>query len=220
MGNMAIVFAGVALVLALVCLFIGFSWGRSNLQSQVEQAVEKERVSSDTREFAMRQQLDEAIAEIARLRPLVGEYSEIQERRKPDHPQLDQRKDDPEVPSRDDSSPEPEAVANGSEKAAPPKQSADEAIHKLLKSLENTLQQPNPASQDTPPSPPVAEYRPGVAEGHSSAPSEGVGGHAVPQQAPSDEGKKEPSAPQKMPQVEDEWQEFARSLADLTQRRK
>ena len=71
MGSTAITYAAIALAIALVCLLGGFLWGRSNLQAGIELAVEREQASLDAREFAMRQQLEDAIAEIARLRPLA-----------------------------------------------------------------------------------------------------------------------------------------------------
>src|SRR3954452_16693770 len=80
MGSSAITYAVVALAVAAVCLIAGFLWGRSNVKAQVEEAVEKEHVALDAREFAMRTQLEDAIAELAKLRPQAEELGRVQKR--------------------------------------------------------------------------------------------------------------------------------------------
>lgn len=219
MGSTAIISGGIALVVALVCLLVGRSWGRSGVQSQVEEAVKNEQVSSDTREFAMRQQLDEAIAEIARLRPLAEEFGQIQERLRREQSQLNQMKADFDATMRGDSAGEPEEVASRIEKPAPRAESADEAIQRLLKSLERTLSEPDQHPQDSPARLAVMEQTPSVAPELSAWPDQP---DAQPPALNPDE-KNEPGAPSAAKpshRAADEWQEFARSLADLTQRPK
>ncbi|HXS78367.1 MAG TPA: hypothetical protein VN753_19465 [Terracidiphilus sp.] len=133
MGSAAIIYAVVALALALACLAGGFFWGRSNVRAQIEDAVEKEHVALDAREFAMRTQLEDAIAENARLRPLAEELARVQKRLEQEQAKYARMKSDfnssfgstqPDVSDLDDPPPADGPV------------SADEAIHKLLQSLE------------------------------------------------------------------------------------
>src|SRR6185503_3352891 len=132
MGSAAIIYAVVALALALACLAGGFFWGRSNVRAQIEDAVEKEHVALDAREFAMRTQLEDAIAENVRLRPLAEELGRLQKRLEQEQAKyarmkaefgsafgsVEPRMEEPDEPTLNE---------------APP--SADEAIQKLLQSL-------------------------------------------------------------------------------------
>ena len=133
MGSHAITYAVVALAIAAVCLVAGFLWGRSNVRAQIEHAVEKEHVALDAREFAMRTQLEDAIAENVRLRPLAEELGRLQKRLEQEQAKyarmkaefgsafgsVEPRMEEPDEPTLNE---------------APP--SADEAIQKLLQSLE------------------------------------------------------------------------------------
>ncbi len=77
MGSTAIIYAAVAVGLALACLLAGRVWGRSNVQSQVEDAVEAARKSADAREFTLREQLDQKMTEVAKLVPLADEAGRL-----------------------------------------------------------------------------------------------------------------------------------------------
>ena len=128
--------AAVALAIALVCLLAGYFWGRSNVRAQVEQAIEKEHVALDMREFTMRQQLEEAIAENARLRPLAEELGQVQKRLKREQAEYARMKSEFNAAT---SGAAPETTAQEPIQAPeppPPPESADLAIQKLLQSLE------------------------------------------------------------------------------------
>jgi hypothetical protein len=134
MGSHAITYAVVALAVAVVCLIAGFSWGRSNVRAQIENAVEKEHVALDAREFAMRTQLEDAIAELAKLRPSAEELVRVQKRLEREQSKYQQMKAEFNAATGISSSSE-----ENSELEAPPvlpDASADEAIQKLLQSLE------------------------------------------------------------------------------------
>jgi hypothetical protein len=129
-------YAAVALAIALVCLLGGYFWGRSNVRAQVEQAIEKEHVALDMREFTMRQQLEEAIAENSRLRPLAEELGQVQKRLKREQAEYARMKGEFNAATIGAA---PEASAQEPIQAPeppPPPDSADLAIQKLLQSLE------------------------------------------------------------------------------------
>jgi hypothetical protein len=140
MGSHAITYVVVALAIAVACLFGGFVWGRSNLRAQVEEAVEKEHVALDAREFAMRTQLEDAVAELATLRPQAEELGRVQKRLEREQVKYAQMKAEfnvtmgiaAESAVQESSGSEPQASGD----------SADEAIQKLLQSLED-LNDPN-----------------------------------------------------------------------------
>lgn len=79
MGSSAILIGAIALGTALVCLFAGYRWGRSNVRSQVEDALDMARVSADSREFALREQLDQKMLELGELRARAEEVKVLQE---------------------------------------------------------------------------------------------------------------------------------------------
>lgn len=138
MGSTTISYAVIAVAVGLACLLAGFLWGRSNLKSRVEQAVEEGAVSLDAREFAMRQQLDEAIGEVARLRPLAEELGRVQDRLKLEQSKYEGMKADFDATLRGGAGEEeiePEIPLPAPEPPAP-QESADEAIQRLLQSLE------------------------------------------------------------------------------------
>lgn len=243
MGSATISYAVVALAVGLACLLAGFFWGRSNLKSRVEQAVEQEHTSLDAREFAMRQQVDEAIAEIARLRPLAEELARVQDRLKQEQAKYERMKAD------FDSTLYGDALENSEQQEVPPAppqatvtpESADEAIQKLLQSLENLSPQVDPTSGESQPAvpeaPEPAPVREAVAEPRqvaapvnapeppkSSQPSKASESRPKPPSPPQAvpaAAKAPVSSPQPKPgDAVDEWQEFARSLAALTDRKK
>lgn len=79
MGSSAILIGAIALGTALVCLFAGYRWGRSNVRSQIEDALDMARVSADAREYALREQLDEKMLELGELRARADEVKVVQE---------------------------------------------------------------------------------------------------------------------------------------------
>lgn len=235
MGNLTISYAIVVLAVGLASLLAGFLWGRSNLKLKLEQAIEEGASSLDAREFAMRQRLDEAIAEIARLRPLAAELGRVQDRINLEHPRSERMKV------------EFDASLSGTEEASvdreiPPPEppmtpaSADVAIQKLLQSLE-ALNRPD--SQTNP-----SELEPGVSEAverlaileplpvadtpqaeqpqPAELPQRGETRHGLevsPKPAPTEPPRPFHAEPADASQPVDEWQEFARSLAALTGRK-
>jgi hypothetical protein len=246
MGSTQIVLVVAAIVVAVVCFAAGFLYGRSNLKARIEQALEDGHGGLDFREFAIRQQLDEAVAEVARLRPLAEEYGRVQDRLKREQAQYDQMKTefDATLKAGTAGASGPGESATVPQEAAPV--SADEAIQKLLKSLEQTVQEPDeqPLAPIEPPraiekqppavAPSVAaapvvapRVEPAPASSLPATPRVQPPAPRVPRPAasnppkPAGLSKPEPKAPQKTettgPAV-DEWQEFARSLADLTRR--
>jgi hypothetical protein len=68
MGSTAILVGAVALGTTLISLFLGYRWGRSNVRSQIEDALNMARGSADAREFALREQLDDQMMELGKLR--------------------------------------------------------------------------------------------------------------------------------------------------------
>ncbi|MBS1804822.1 MAG: hypothetical protein JST28_15780 [Acidobacteria bacterium] len=160
MGSHAITYAVVALAIAVTCLFAGFSWGRSNVRAQIEDAVEKEHVALDAREFAMRTQLEDAIAELAKLRPEAEELGRVQKRLEREQTKYRQMKAEfnaaTGAPKALDEDPEAEV------EAAPPAVSADEAIQKLMQSLEvfNAPNDGGAASASEPEPTPVKQVAP------------------------------------------------------------
>ncbi len=79
MGHTAILIGAAALGIALICLFAGYLWGRSNVRSQIEDALDKVRVSADAREFALREQLDDKMFELNELRARADEAQAMKE---------------------------------------------------------------------------------------------------------------------------------------------
>jgi hypothetical protein len=287
MGSTAIIHGVVALAAALVGVFIGFLLGRSKVKQQVEQALDLARTSLDAREFAMRQQVDQAMDEIARLRPLADELGRVQERLKIEQARYQEMKAEfsatfggnaPESAESDLGAPPQETT--------PVRESADEQIQRLLKSLEENLSEPEELPLDAAPAdqvgiPQSIELQPGApsaTQGQQSAPSipeikpspqpapepkPAAPAFAAPKPVASPSVEKQPSVPSKAaskpsapplaepkpatppvpaakpvapPLAEkkpgipkpadsqssavDEWQEFARSLASLTGRKK
>lgn len=133
MGSHTITYAAVALAIAVISLLVGFFWGRSDLKSKIEIALEKASVALDAREFAMRQQLDEAFAQVARLRPLAEELGAVQERLKREQSKYERMKAEFNATVQGAAA---ELPANESQSELHPTESADEAIQKLLQSLE------------------------------------------------------------------------------------
>jgi len=145
MGSTAIIYAAVAVACTLVGLVIGRVWGSSNVKSRVEEALENERKFADAREYTIREQLDEKMAEVARLQPLIDEVSRLRmqaQREKLRYEQTDAGLNlDAQAAGSSGSlinSETSESVPN----VPRPPEAADLAIQKLLQSLEATLQEP------------------------------------------------------------------------------
>lgn len=249
MGSTTTIYAVVALAVALVCLLAGFLWGRSNLKSKLEQAIEQEHVALDAREFAMREQLDEAIAENARLRPLAEDLGRLQDRLRQEQSKYQQMKTDFETIRRGDAE-EPATQHLAVPEPEPVLESADEAVQKLLKSLEATMTESGDQPQVVVESRLAIEEQPTVViepppvvqEQLRAIPQQPIVPRvqsAVPPKQPT-EPRVQPTVPPPQPAIRvdetrkkepvtvqstdlpvvDEWQEFARSLADLTKRTK
>ena len=158
MGSHAITYAVVALAIAVACLFSGFAWGRSNVKAQIEEAVEKEHVALDAREFAMRTQLEDAIVEISKLRPVAEELSRVQKRLEREQAKSKQMRADFNAATGVSENFAEEDLDSASDQV-PPSVSADEAIQKLMQSLD-VFNAPNaaptPAPEPEPTRPPVA----------------------------------------------------------------
>ena len=149
MGSHALIYAVVALTIAAACVFAGFAWGRSNLKAQIEQAVEKEHVALDAREFAMRTQLEDAIAEVAKLRPLAEELGRVQKRLEREQAKYAQMKAEFNASLGNTGESSAEANSDAEAQLAESRESADEAIQKLLQSLE-VLNNPDAAADAAP----------------------------------------------------------------------
>jgi hypothetical protein len=239
-GSMTILVGAVALVTALICLLVGYRWGRSNLRSQIEDAIKKERISLDAREFTMREQLDDQMAELVELRARAEEFSRQQEPLQ----QL-KRQQMKEAESIGDSG---EKLQVQTVKASPPVESTDVTIQKLLKSIEDNLRQPvaeppkpnvvesqklepitRPESQKpeqiakAKPEPQVIKKPAPIAKPEIKKPAP-IAKPEIKKQAPISKAESKTTEPVKSAAVppgsivEDEWQEFASSLAALTRR--
>jgi hypothetical protein len=157
MGSHAITYALAALAIAVVSLVAGFAWGRSNVKAQIEEAVEKEHVALDAREFSMRTQLEDAIAELAKLRPAAEELGRVQKRLEREQSRYAQMR--AEFNSSMGIGSDASAEENSDFDAQPvaPNESADEAIQKLMQSLEvfndPNAEVPAPSPAPEPPAP-------------------------------------------------------------------
>lgn len=220
MGNSIILVGAVALGTGLICLVCGYIWGRSNVRSQIEDALDKARVSADAREFSVREELDDKMLELAELRASAEEVPRLRE-------QVEQLKS--ERTGR--SSGRLTAHANGNntqyeqapaekvEPPPPPPESADKAIENLLKSIEDRMKQTEEAPRDAaekiathPVKKFAVEIPPTVTQLRSKpAPSE------LPVAKPA---AAELRVAKPAPAVKDEWQEFAASLDALRNRQK
>lgn len=207
---MTILMGAVAMAIALICLLFGYRWGRSKLRSQIEEAIEKERISLDAREFTLREQLDDQMAELVELRARAEELA---------------RQQQPLEQLRRKQIRESERIAQSQEKPEDaPKavvESTDVTIQKLLKSIEDNLRQSvaeppkaaEPAKQESQKPEPIAKPESKKPEQESQKP-----------EPVSEPESKKPeqinsSALSPSPIVEDDWQEFASSLAALTRRK-
>jgi hypothetical protein len=230
MGSSVILVGAVALGTGLICLVCGYFWGRSNVRSQIEDALDKARISADAREFSVREELDDKMLELAQLRSSAEEAARLRgevEQLKSERP-------------RGSVVGGVSAQANGNnaqyeqmpaEKVAPPPpppESADKAIQNLLKSIEERMKQTEEPLRDatersaTPPVKKFAvEIPPTVTQlSAKPAPAEVPVAKAAPAELRA--AKPAPTqlrAAKPAPPVKDEWQEFAASLDALRNRK-
>ena len=211
MGSTAIVIGAVGLATALICLFFGYLWGRSNVRAQVEDALDKARMSADAREFALREELDKKMLEIAGFRARAEELPRSEGQREPFKSEqanviASGREPAEELGHNRQAKPK---IAEERKAATSLSDSTEKTIQNLLKSIEERLQQPEEEPQvvnqeSTTPQPPKSPVdAPSVVTQPSSRPA-----------------PKELPAAEPCPTVKDEWQEFAASLAALTSRQK
>ena len=227
MGSSATMIAAVALATGLVCLLCGFFWGRSNVRSQVEDALDRARVSADAREYALREQLEETMLELSRSRARAEELSRSKEQRG----QLNSGQVHSSATRET-----PVNTVQATQKLPEPKQapatraidSTEKTIQNLLKSMEEKLNQPieEPqvvAQQNTMPAPAkLPDAKPQVASQKIAPPPVNVPA-AEPRPATPQNARPAPQGvpPVKQPQpAKDEWQDFAASLEALTRRTK
>jgi hypothetical protein len=244
MGSTAVMIAAVSVATAIICLCVGYFLGRTNVRLRVEDALKKERISADAREYTLRQQLEDKMAENADLRARVEELTRFQDPLE----QLKRRHiKESAAQARQDtqSNQEPPVPA---EEEAPVIDSADERVQNLLKSIEDKLKQPAneppiqplqmpeepPFQVDKLPEPtmPLQPIVPAAVKPTPLAPTPVkvpvVSAPAVPVAAvtttvvPSPAASASPVATPAVPPpaVKDEWQEFAASLASLTRGKK
>ncbi len=150
MASSVILVGAVALGTGLICLVCGYLWGRSNVRSLIEDALDKARISADAREFSVREELDEKMLELAELRASAEEVPRLRE-------QLEQLKSER---TRGSVAGRVSAHANGNstqyeqmpaekvQPPPPPPESADKAIQNLLKSIEERMKQAEEAPRD------------------------------------------------------------------------
>jgi len=213
MGHTVILVGAIAVGTGFVCLLCGFFWGRSNVRSQIEDALDKARISADAREFSVREELDDKMVELAELRARAEELPRLRE-------QLAQLQSDrtrgfsggrANVYAPGNNPPLEQNLPEKTQEPAPVQESADKAIEKLLKSIEEKMKQTEDASKEvvqTSTAPAVTklavEIPPTVAH---------LNGKPAPVEKPL-------PAAQSTPAAKDEWQEFAASLAALKNRQK
>jgi hypothetical protein len=215
MGSSHILVAAVALGTALVCLICGYFWGRSNVRSQIEDALDKARISADAREFSVREELDEKMVELAELRARAEEIPSL-------HQQIEQLQSE-----RTHGFPGGRASASRTQNdtsdqklpaqpPAPVPESTDKTIANLLKSIEDRMKQ-------TEEDPPIAKEIPAVSIQAVATPPPTHFAVEIPPTVTRMSAK--PAAPQPpaarpAPAAKDEWQEFAASLDALRNPRK
>ena len=226
MGSSATIIAAVALATGLVCLLCGFFWGRSNVRSQVEGALDQARVSADAREYALREQLEETMLELSRSRARAEELSRSKEQRgqlNSGQVQASTNREKPVDPVQAaPKQPEPKQAP-----APPAIDSTEKTIQNLLKSMEEKFNQPEepaiaPQKGTTPAPAKLPDEKRKVASQKIAPPPVSLPA-AAPRPATQQSARPAPQEvpPAKQPQpVKDEWQDFAASLEALTRRTK
>lgn len=240
MGHTATLIGAVALASGLICLLCGFLWGRSNLRSQVEDAVDLVRRSADAREFDLREQLDQKMLELSQFRAQA-------EGRPRSQKQAEQVNASTASDAATESGNMRKRPAPKQEPPPPQIDQTEKTIQNLLKSMEERLKQPEEAviAQEilNPPAPkPLAAPPPAVAQQSprpaapqsSPEPSQVVtqkSATPAPPKLPATQpafatqattrpsSAKQPATSQRQA-VKDEWQEFAASLEALRRQSK
>ena len=150
MGHTATLIGAVALASGLICLLCGYLWGRANLRSQVEDAVDLVRRSADAREFDLREQLDQKMLEISKMREISGSHARTEGR-----PRSQKRAEEGELEQINASAASgASAGESGStrkrsaakQEPAPVVDATETTIQNLLKSMEEKLKLPEEAS--------------------------------------------------------------------------
>lgn len=213
MGSTVILVGAVALGTGVVSLICGYLWGRSNVRSQIKDALDKARISADAREFAVREELDDRILELAELRTRAEEIPRLRAQLE----QLTLERERGFAGGR--SAAYAPQLPEKAQPPAPAPESTDKTIQKLLKSIEERMMQ----AEDDPPAaiqesakPPVkrfaVEIPPAVTQlTGKTAPAE----LPVAKPAPTELRAAKPASA-----ARDEWQEFAASLDALRKRQK
>jgi hypothetical protein len=138
MGHTAVMIAAVSVATAIICLCAGYFLGRTNVRLRVEDALKKERISADAREYTLRQQLEDKMAETSDLRSRVEELKRSQDPR-----EQQKRKQINEAAERARQTTQTsEQLHTPAEEEPPVIESADERIQNLLKSIQDKLKQP------------------------------------------------------------------------------
>ncbi len=137
MGHTAVMIAAVSVATAIICLCVGYFLGYKNVRMRVEDALKKERISADAREYTLRQQLEDKMAETAELRARVEEFSRSQGPLE----QLKRRQIKESAERTRNASQSSQELPLPAEEVAPVIVSADERIQNLLKSIEDKSKQ-------------------------------------------------------------------------------
>ncbi|MGA8087531.1 MAG: hypothetical protein WCA10_09505 [Terracidiphilus sp.] len=205
MGSTFILVCAVALGTGLICLLCGYFWGRSNVRSQVEDALDKAHISADAREFSVREELEEKMVELAELRARAEELPRLRE-------QLAQLQSErvrgsagrANAYAPGNNAPSERNILEKEQQPAPVQESTDKAIQNLLKSIEERMKQ---SDEDSP-----------VAIQESAKPPVKRFAVEIPPtvtQLSAKPARVEVPAAQPAADAKDEWQEFAASLAAL-----
>ncbi len=150
MGHTATLIGAVALATGLVCLLCGYLWGRSNVKSQVEDAVDLVRRSADAREFDLREQLDQKMLEISRMQEIFQSRARIEGR-----PRAQKQAEQGELEQINASAASGAAAGESvstrkrpaaKQEPAPVVDATETTIQNLLKSMEEKLKQPEETS--------------------------------------------------------------------------
>jgi hypothetical protein len=172
MGHTATLIGAVALASGLICLLCGFLWGRSNLKSQVEDAVDLVRRSADAREFDLREQLDQKMLEISRMQEISQARARTEGRprsqKQPEQGELEQINASANTVVAAGESGSTKKRSAAKQESVPVVDATETTIQNLLKSMEEKLKQPEESSpviaqeipKPPPPKPPAEKPAP------------------------------------------------------------
>jgi hypothetical protein len=239
MPSTFILIGAVALGTGLICLFCGYLWGRSNVRSQIEDALDQSRRIADAREYNLREALEEKMLELSKLRDSAEELPRLREKLE----QLQSERMRGSARGRANAyAPEGntlvepklfETVQEPAPVSESVSESADKAIQNLLKSIDERMKGTEEDSQgaiEESAAPAVTNFTveipPTVTQLHSKpappvAPPAKHAPAAKAQPAPAVKSQPSPAVKAQPAQAaKDEWQEFAASLAALKNRQK